>query len=324
MKKLLCLLLAALMLLSLVACGETADDPAADESKDQGTQNEVETADPNYICDLPTDLNFKDATIGILYADVNNKGDELVSEEYGLGVVPDAVYERNVAVQEWLKVEFEFYPETDASMVANTQTLDIQSGQGDYDIIANGTYMSVQPAMEGKYINLTPLENIDTSKHYWTQGYNDMVTFTDENMQFLASGPIAISMFRFMYLTLYNKTLFVDNQIPDLYETVKEGKWTLDYQYSIVKDHYVDKDGDSKASEGDFYGFTSTRAQPWTTSPITTSSSISPMATPSWSPLCSSRWRPTLSPWLLCPTVSRPCPSSPRSRRATIPTSRIR
>lgn len=255
MKKLLCLLLAALMLLSLVACGENTDDPAVNESKEQDTVNEVETADQNYVCDLPSDLNYNGETIGILYADVNNKGDELVSEEYGLGVVSDAVYERNLAVQEWLKVEFEFYPETDATLVVNSQTLDIQSGQGDYDLIANGTYLSVQPALEGKYINLTPLENIDTSKHYWTQGYNDMVTFTDEDMQFLASGPIAISMFRFMYLTLYNKTLFTDNQIPDLYETVKEGKWTLDYQYSIVKDHYVDKDGNSKASEGDFYGF---------------------------------------------------------------------
>lgn len=255
MKKLLCLLLAGLMLLSLVACGESTDDPAVDESKEQGTVNEEETVDPNYTCDLPSDLNYDNAAIGILYADVNNKADELVSEKLGLGVVSDAVYERNLAVTEWLKVEFEFYPETDATLVVNSQTLDIQSGQGDYDIIANGTYLSVQPALEGKYINLTPLENIDTSKHYWTQGYNDMVTFTDDNMQFLASGPVAISMFRFMYLTLYNKTLFTDNQIPDLYETVKEGKWTLDYQYSIVKDHYVDKDGNAKASEGDFYGF---------------------------------------------------------------------
>ena len=81
MKKFLCLLLAALMLLSLVACGESSDDPAGDESKDQGAQTEAETADPNYVCDLPSDLDFKNATIGILYADVNNKGDELVSEE---------------------------------------------------------------------------------------------------------------------------------------------------------------------------------------------------------------------------------------------------
>ena len=252
MKKLLCLLLAALMLFSMAACATGGDDPSGDETKDQGTQNEGETADPNYTCDLPSDLNYKDATIGLLFADVNNRGDEFGAEELGHGVVSDAVYERNVAVQEMLGVVLEMYPETDVNSVMD---LDIQGGLGDYDLVANGTYMSVQPAMEGKYINLTPLENIDTTKHYWTQGYNDMVTFTDENMQFLASGPIAISMFRLMYLTLYNKTLFVDNQIPDLYETVKQGKWTLDYQYSIVKDHYVDKDGNAKASEGDFFGF---------------------------------------------------------------------
>ena len=255
MKKLLCLLLAALMMLSLVACATGDDGPSGDDTKDQGTVNEQETADPNFTCDLPSNLDYKGETIGILYADVNNKGDELVSEKLGLGVVSDAVYERNLAVQEMLKVTFEFYPEDDASQVANSQTLDIQGGQGDYDLVVNGTYMAVQPAMEGKYVNLNTLENINTDKHYWTQGYNDMVTFTDAEMQFLASGPIAISMFRFMFLTLYNKTLFNDNKIPDLYETVKAGEWTLDYQYSIVKDHYVDKDGDSKASDGDFYGF---------------------------------------------------------------------
>ncbi len=255
MKKILCLLLAALMLLSMVACGEVTDDPV-EESKEQGTVIEQETVDQNYVCDLPSDLKYTDETVGILYANVNNKGDELVSEKLGLGVVPDAVYERNIAVQEMLGgIKFEFFPEDDAKLVVNSQTLDIQGGQGDYDIIVNGTYLSVQPAMEGKYINLSMLENINTDKHYWTQGFNDMVTFTDSEMQFLASGPIAISMFRFMYLTLYNKTLFNDNKIPDLYETVSAGEWTLDYQYSIAKDHYVDEDGDAKASDGDFYGF---------------------------------------------------------------------
>ena len=254
MKKLLCLLLAALMLLSMAACGQTTDDPAG-ETKDNSQVTEGVTEDQNFVCDLPGDLNYGGETIGILYANVNNKGDEMVSEKLGLGVVPDAVYERNLAVQEMLGVTFEFFPEDDASQVATSQTLDIQGGQGDYDLVVNGTYMAVQPAMEGKYINLNALENINTDKHYWTQGYNDMVTFTDANMQFLASGPIAISMFRFMYLTLYNKTLFTDNKITDLYETVKAGDWTLDYQLSIVKDHYVDKDGDAKRSEGDFYGF---------------------------------------------------------------------
>ena len=255
MKKLMCLLLAALMILSLAACGDVTNDPAHDNTQGSETSAEQETADPNYLCDLPADLDYGGETVGILYVDAFEKKTELISERLGEGVVSDAVYERNTIVQEELGINYEFYGETVLTQVASRHAMDIQSGQGDYDIIVNGTYLSVQPSLEGKYLNLTALDNIDTSKHYWTQGYNDMVTFTTDKMQFLASGSIALSMFRFMYLTLYNKTLFESYQIPDLYDTVQNGDWTLDYQYSIVKDHYVDKDGNSKASTGDFYGF---------------------------------------------------------------------
>ena len=214
----------------------------------------METDDPNFICDLPSDLNFGGETIGILYADVNGRRDELVSE-YGMGVVADAVYERNVMVEEQLGVHLETYPE-DGDMQLNVVfDNDIMSGLGEYDIISNGTFRAIIPAMEGKYVNLNTLENIDTDKHYWTQGYNDMVTFTDSEMQFLASGSMSVSMFRYTFFTIYNKDLFNDYQLPDLYETVKQGAWTLDYQYSIAKDHYVNKDGDPKATSGDFYGF---------------------------------------------------------------------
>ena len=251
MKKFLCLALAGLMLLSLVSCGEITPPEGTGPN---GNNQETDTSDELYQCDLPDDLDYGGETVNILYAKVTGRDDELVDDGSG-GVVSDAVHERNVMVEEMLGITLQMHPEEVSDQVDDVMTRDIQSGLGAYDIVANGTYMSVQPAMEGKYINLTNLENINTSKHYWTQGYNDMVTFTDSNMQFLASGPIAISMFRYMYLTIYNKTLFNDYKIPDLYETVKAGEWTLDYQYSIVKDHYVDKDGDTKASDGDFYGF---------------------------------------------------------------------
>lgn len=106
---------------------------------------------------------------------------------------------------------------------------DIMSSLGEYDIISNGTFRAIIPATEGKYVNLNALENIDMDKHYWTQGYNDMVTFTDSEMQFLASGSMSVSMFRYTFFTIYNKDLFNDYQLLDLYETVKQGAWTLDY-----------------------------------------------------------------------------------------------
>ena len=255
MKKFLCLLLAALMLLTLVACAQNTEDATGTLDGEASAEvTEVETGDPNFTCDLPTDLNYGNETIGILYANVGGRRDELISE-YGMGVVADSVYERNVMVEEQLGVKLEMYPADGDVQLNVVFTNDLTSGLGEYDIISNGTFKAIIPAMEGRYVNLNELDHINTDKHYWTQGYNDMVTFTDAGMQFLASGSMSISMFRYTFFTIYNKALFTDYQLSDLYEIVKQGEWTLDYQYSIAKDHYLDKDGDSKASVGDFYGF---------------------------------------------------------------------
>ncbi len=257
MKKFLCLLLAGLMLISTVACAQTTEDPTdgTDAANSQTTPvSEAETADQNYVCDLPDDLDFGNSVVNVLYRKATGSDDELIPNEAG-GIVAESVHARNVAVEEQLKIKFEYYDQPDGSAIANAQKKDIQSGQGDYEIVANPTYCAVLPIMEGNYVNLTALDNIDTSKHYWTQGYNDMVTFTDAQMQFLASGPIAITMFRYMYLTLYNKKLFQDYKLDDLYEVVKEGKWTLDYQYSILNGKYNEMDGDGKPTKEDFFGF---------------------------------------------------------------------
>lgn len=253
MKKLLCLLLAAMMLFSVCACGKS-EEGGADGTKPSGTNAEqADTRDPDYVCDLSPDLNYKDDTVNIIYAKATGRDDELVAEGLGYGTISDAVYERNVAVEEQLKVVLNQIPE-EADVAAKVDT-DIKGGLGDFDLVVNGTYMAITPALSGKYLDLNKLDNIDTTKRYWTLGYNDMVTFTEENRQFLASGPIAISMFRLMYLTIYNKVLFEANQEKDLYEVVMNGDWTLDYQYGVLNEKYVDSDGDSKKSEGDTFGF---------------------------------------------------------------------
>jgi hypothetical protein len=251
MKRILCLLLAGIMLLGATACG--TGDAGTDPNEDAGTRAEDEGADPNYTCDLP-ELDYGNTPIKIIYAKATGREDEIKESGDG-GVVSDAVHERNVAVEEQLKVKLEFYDDGTGNNVATLVDRDIKSGLGDYDIVTNGTYLSVSPAVQGSYLDLSKLDYIDTSKHYWTQGYNDMVTFTEDEMQFLATGPIAISLFRYTYFTIYNKKQFEASKIPDLYDTVMAKEWTLDYQYSISTNHYLDSDGDGKASRGDTYGF---------------------------------------------------------------------
>ncbi len=265
MKKLLCILLAGLMLVGTVSCATTDEVPedtraesaaSTDASTGDATaESEAVTEDQSYICDLPADYKVEGKKdISIIYTKNDYTADQLVASEAG-GVVSDAVHERNVATEEQLGVTLTLFAEDTSVNVNRKVNQDIMSGDGAYELVCVGTSSAVMTVVEGRYINLSALSNIDTSKHYWTQGYNDMVTLTDRNMQFLASGPLAITMFRLMYLTLYNKALLEDYQIPDLYDSVRDGTWTLDYQYSLITDKHLDKDGDNTPGEGDFYGF---------------------------------------------------------------------
>lgn len=167
MKKILCALLAVLMLLSATACG-TGDSGSGTE-KATGTQaeetgSETET-DNSLICDLPKDLNYGGDEVTIIYAKASGREDELVSEGLGNGTVSDAVYERNQMVETQLKIKFALVAEDGLSVASKVDTdIKTSSGKPEFDIVVNGTYVAVTPAIEGKYKNLSALNNIDTGK----------------------------------------------------------------------------------------------------------------------------------------------------------------
>ena len=247
LKKLLALGLAAFMLLPLSACATGETDPATKESSTQ-SQEEVESDNMDYVCELPAELDYNGEEINIMYIKKSGREDELISEGLGNGVIADAVYERNLAVETDLGVKLCFFDQSSDLIAQTNITKLVQAGDTTTDIFTVGTYCSVDPAISGCYLNLSNLEYIDLSKHYWTQDYNNMMTFTSENKQFLATCPAALSLFRLTYLTIFNRDLFNERKIPDLYETVANGDWTLEYQLSLIEDTWLDTDGNGTPS----------------------------------------------------------------------------
>ncbi len=258
-RKLSALLLAAFMILPTVGCanvgGDSHDTSTSDTQSVTDATSEIETVNPNYVCDLPDNFDYKNEEINILCIKAPGRTDELISEKLGAGLISDAVYERNSAVENRLKVKFAYAEEADDTAGQNTVTTTVEAGDRTLDIFTLGTNWSISPAISGCYLNLKNVDHIDLSKHYWSQDYNDMVTFTADEKQFLATSPAALSLFRLTYLTIFNRDLFEDYKIPDLYDVVKQGEWTLEYQKSIIANIWTDTDADGKASEDDFYGF---------------------------------------------------------------------
>jgi hypothetical protein len=214
MKKLLCMLLALMMLASLlVAC---ANDQGTEDGT-KGEQSEQETGDPNYTDNVP-DLSFGDETVTILSRDKFGVNDEFYAESSSdtqSDVVAYAVYTRNMAIEDRLDVKLEMLMD-DTDPTAKHSTA-VKSGSSDYDIVADSTYVIIQAVLKGEFVNLRDLQYMDLDKYYWTQGYNDIVSFGENSKQYLASGALAISMFRYMFVTVYNREAFEDLGETDLY-----------------------------------------------------------------------------------------------------------
>ena len=119
-------------------------------------------------------------------------------------------------------------------------------------MLAGACYLVLQSTLDGTFRDLTQLEYLDLSQSYWTQDYNEVISYNDK--QFSATGMIALSTYRFAFVTMFNKPQFDDKGIPYLYEAVANDEWTLDYQAKIAEDFYQDLNGDGKKDEEDFYG----------------------------------------------------------------------
>lgn len=251
MKKMLSLLLALLMLASLfVACADTEES----EQGTKGEQSEQETGDPNYSDEVP-ELNFSNEPITILSRDKVGVGDEFFAESNSdtqSDVVANAVYKRNMNIEDRLGVSFDMLLEAEP---VDKHSTAVKGGASDYDIVADSTYIAIQAVLRGEFVNLRDVKYIDLDKYYWTQGYNDIVSFGSDNKQYLASGAVAISMFRYMFVTVYNREVFENLNETDLYEVVKNNEWTLDYQNQIISDRYMDiGETPNKVDEKDMFG----------------------------------------------------------------------
>lgn len=262
-KKALSLILAVLMILPMaVACAETPTEgetttagptaittaPAASEEIPEETELTSKT--------LPADLKFNGETVTILSRDASFVSDELWVDDQNGAMVNDAIYKRNEKVMEQLDVNFESIKLSGDAYLVSTELRNAASnGEAYFDIAANSTYSTIMYTGENIFLDLTDCEYLDLDAIYWSQGYNESASIG--NSQYLATGALALSLYRLMFITFYNKDLLEEAQYENLYTVVDDGRWTIDYQIQLSKDLYRDADGSGTVSEGDTVGFAS-------------------------------------------------------------------
>ena len=263
-RRLLSLLLACILLVSavsLAACSAPAE--SGDTTADTTAPAEAESENPandrlNAKDNLPDGLHFGDSTLVLLTrtGDDDTKR-EFVAEKDDADVVSSAVFERNSLVEDRLGIQLEIIEGSDSrhggSDINNLLAKTVSSGTAEYDLISNHMSQTTTSVLAGYLHNLNQFEYLDHAQPWWNSSYSEEVSV--EGRQYLAVGELALSYTSGMYAMFYNKALWAESHGEnELYDLVKNGKWTLDALISYTADYNRDLNGDGRIDKEDICG----------------------------------------------------------------------
>nr|MBQ4318154.1 hypothetical protein [Clostridia bacterium] len=257
-RKALALITIFLALTSLVtSCSSETDKQDGDVSDMQSTEETTSAApvETEYItyrsADLP-DVGYDGYEFRFLTRTRTDPGTWwfIDREEQDGEVLNDAIYERNRTVEEAFDVEI------NAIYVSNAVTeapKHISSGDDAFDsmfcAIDNTSVLIL-----GKYtIDLNTVEYLDLTREWWDQTLIRDWTINDK--LFFITGDISPSVNMRSYAMAFNKDLCRDLGIEFPYQTVLDGKWTLEYFSKFVRGINADINGDGLMNFDDRWGF---------------------------------------------------------------------
>jgi len=258
MKILKCFMLIVLtlaLLCSHVSCSNTpVEEKNSDVSEnDESVNNEesVETEEklqPN----LPeiTFNGYEFRMLGKGTSVLHWQSKDLAADEYTGEPINDAVYERNNYVGSRFDVKFReidvgnFYAQ-DAEV-----NISVQANTDDYDMVALMPERIISSFInKGYIIDLYTVPYMDLTQPWYDQNAIEQISIGHK--LFCVTGAMLTMDDDATTGVFFNKNLAISNELPDLYELVKEGKWTIDklIEFATVAANDTNGDGEMTAME---------------------------------------------------------------------------
>ncbi len=260
-------ILAVLMCLGVcfgaVACSNATDNPA-DTNPESNPIIGVDETNPDTVgeteesLDLPSDLNFNNAEINI-YCEKDCV--DLIGSVDG-DVVEAAIHERNISVQDRLKVKLNMIELSGDDYYGTLRTL-ITANDDSVDIVSGMQFFAIPQAVQGLYRDVSNFSYFDWDKSWWGDEYMNTIQLNEK--RYCIIGDISLRMLKAMSAFYVNKSILKDEingSIDDIYEDVFNGTWTWDAMTTYVSQVNRDVNGNQIADAGDIMGMRGYAASP--------------------------------------------------------------
>lgn len=245
-------LLAILLAAGLLASCATEGDQTVDTTPTSTTAAAEE--DTVLADNLPDGLDYNGDTVTFIsqYVEGVTSG-EVAVPELNSDPINDSVYERNKLVENRLNIRISLIEEdTDDYGVVNKVVTAVKSGSQEYDVLTSPAYVVLEQSLSGTFADLNDSQYLEPEQPWWVQDYNEALSF--QGVQYTAAGNILLSIYRFAFVTVFNKNTFTDVNQPFLYDYVEDGTWTLEKQAELVPLFHVDNGNGTQDDKGDMYG----------------------------------------------------------------------
>ena len=217
---------------------------------------ETELTRANTPDNLPK-LDFEGTVINISYFGMDDPHYyDAVGESSG-DIVYDAVYMRNISVNERLNTGINWIRgDTDWDGYPAAVQKAMLAGVSDYDIIFEENSRAFQHSLEGFFLDLLNAEYLDYDQPWW---YDDLMYegSIDTSKRYFVTGDFALTTLFGASAVYFNKDIYTNilGDVNDLYNSVLDGKWTADVMMDICRRVYTDINGSGSADEEDLFGF---------------------------------------------------------------------
>ena len=250
-------LVATLILASTVfaSCSTTSNETAVtDTSVPSTAPSETETEDTSLKTALPDDLDFGGKECDILNIETLSNNVQMTAEQENGETINDAIYRRNLIVEDALNINLTETYQVDSEALSNIRKY-YSSGDNTYEINLLYDRDALTLAQEGGVLPIQNLQNIDLTREYWAQDLNEDISIGG-NLYF-AYGDFNLSSYDGVNALLVNLEMNNRYDLPNPYDMVLDGTWTLDKLHENMLSVVQDLNGDGKFDDADQYGITS-------------------------------------------------------------------
>ncbi len=221
--RILCTLLAAL-LLTLTACGSTTET----QTETDPSANTETTTETEETYDFGTlDMQSADFTMLNCAQEYGFYGTLDLSELTG-ETLDDSIYNRNRKVEELYKITIKVNEDYVLDKAAEAMKTAVVAGDDVYDVAFIRDYYMTAAITEGYISNLDTADAFHFDKPWWDGASMESIKVGKAGKTLVALSDITLVDFEGTMVAFFNEDMLADLGLETPYQVVREGKWTLD------------------------------------------------------------------------------------------------